>query len=197
MGFWLPAALFGTLGLYLIDSVRSANREDAISQPVRAAWFRRWRGFWIITSLLSLVLALVSVLLAAPSWEGWCMLVLLALLGGAYLLPLVPRRRGWSTLKSFSHAKPVTISLAWFGGGLLVAWESTDSTSTMVLFERSMLFGVSTLPLLLLDSIWLDRRDRVADLAFSQPTFSSLMPAGRFQCLRGFCTKIGAEAPEK
>ena len=112
------------------------------------------------------------------------MLLLLALLGGAYLLPLVPRRRGWSTLKSFSHAKPVTISLAWFVGALLVAWESTDSTSTAVLVGSSLLFALSTVPLLLLDSIWLDRRDRHADLAFSQPTVSSSMGGRRFQCLR-------------
>ncbi len=38
---WGVAAFLGTLGIYLLDSVRSAEREDAISQPVRAALFRR------------------------------------------------------------------------------------------------------------------------------------------------------------
>ena len=75
---WLLAAFFGTLGLYLLDSVRSAEREDAISQPERASCFRKHRAPAVISSLASLVLALVCIGLARPGWGAWCILFLLA-----------------------------------------------------------------------------------------------------------------------
>ena len=181
---WLLAAFFGTLGLYLLDSVRSAEREDAISQPERASYFRKHRAPAVISSFASLVLALVCIGLARPGWGAWCILFLLALLGGSYLSPVIPLRGGWATLKSFSYVKPVTISLAWLLGALLVGWDSVGSSTPGGSISHSLLFALSTLPLLLLDSIWLDRRDRLADVAFGHPTISSAISAEWFQLVR-------------
>ena len=181
---WASAAFFGTLGLYLLDSVRSSEREDAISQPVRASWFRRYRALATIASLASCTAALVCVVLARPAWGGWCTLFVLASLGASYLFPCIPWRRSWVTLKSFSYAKPVSISLAWLVGALLVGLESGASPSSQHVTEHSLLFVLSTLPLLLLDSIWLDRRDQVADITYGHPTISSGMSARWFQSLR-------------
>ena len=183
MNSWVLAAFFGTLGLYLLDSIRSADREDMISQPVRASLFRNYRATALLGGLVSLILGLAGIVLARPGLGAWCVLLMLAFLAIAYLCPLVPWRGGLITLKSLSRAKPLTISLAWVIGALLVAGAGALPQYEGARGWPAIVFILTTLPLLLLDSIWLDRRDQMADVAFGNPTISSQLTARRFQQL--------------
>ena len=176
---WLAAAGFGTLGIYLLDSVRSADREDGMSQPVRAAIFRRMRGVAMLWALLSLVLAVFFSLAAGPSAFALLVLVILGVLGAAYLLPVLPSRSGLVTLKSHAWAKPFAISIAWLVGALLIAIETVPSNQDIA-WSAVLSFSLLSFPLLLLDSLWLDRRDRVADAAFDHPTLAGELSARLF-----------------
>ena len=169
---WSLVAFLGTLGIYLLDSVRSADREDAISQPVRAALFRKHRGLAVCAGLLSLLIGGGALLAVRPAPGSWCLVVLMGVLGMAYLLPVLPASDRWHTLKDLSLVKPVMISLAWLLGAFVVAWDAAPPTSTAP-WGCSLVFATSTGSILLLDSLWLDRRDRIADLEFDHPTISS------------------------
>ncbi|MAJ48036.1 MAG: hypothetical protein CBC35_12340 [Planctomycetes bacterium TMED75] len=181
---WLVAAFFGTLGIYLLDSVRSADREDAISQSVRAGLFRANRGWAILSGLLSLGVGGLAVVWAQVSFEAWVVLILLGVLGLAYLLPVLPVSGRRLTLKDLSLVKPLLISLAWLVGALLVARESMPASPPTSALLDSMLFGLATGPTLLLDSLWLDRRDRAADVAFGHPTIASILSVRGFLLIR-------------
>lgn len=181
---WLVAAFFGTLGIYLLDSVRSADREDAISQSIRAGLFRAHRGWAISGGLLSLGVGGLAVVWARVSFETWVALALLGLLGLAYLLPVLPIAGRRLTLKDLSMVKPLLISFAWLAGALLVARESMPSPTPTSALMESLLFGLATGPTLLLDSLWLDRRDRVADAAFGHPTIASTLSVREFLLVR-------------
>ena len=90
---WSAAAFLGTLGIYLLDSLRSADREDPISQPERARLFSRHPGRSLCYGLASLILGFLCLLAASPSPWVWFMLLVLAFLATCYLLPLVPLGR--------------------------------------------------------------------------------------------------------
>ena len=177
---WLLAAFFCTLGIYLLDSVRSADREDAISQSDRAGLFRTHRGWATCGGLASLGVGGLAVLWARASPETWIVLVLLGLLGLAYLMPMLPVPGRRLTLKDLSLVKPLFISFAWLTGALLVAWESLPSPAPTSAPMSAFLFGLATAPMLLLDSLWLDRRDRVADTVFGHPTIASILSVRGF-----------------
>jgi len=180
---WLCAAGFGTLGLYLLDGVRSADHEDAVSQPGRADICRRHRGVMSLSAIAALLVAGLGVWTSRPSVSGWLMLAGLAFLGLSHLLPILRRGGVWCTIKSLPLLKPLVISLAWLLGAFLVCHESV-ATGEAWSATRWSGFTVATLPLLLLDSIWLDHRDRLADVRFGRPSlFGSLAP-GAFLRLR-------------
>jgi hypothetical protein len=180
---WLLASGLGTLGLYLLDGVRSADHEDAISQPLRAGCSRRHRGWITLFGLAVIMSAVVSTLFARPSITALAILCLMGFLGLAHVLPLVPWRGGWRTTKESRGVKPLSISAGWLIGALVIAAESC--TADQATPWRSMIgFAMITGPLLLLDSIWLDRRDMRADLAFSRSSLSALMGSETFLVLR-------------
>ena len=181
---WLLAALLGTLGIYLLDGVRSADREDSISQTGRARLSRRFRGWLTSLGLLSLVAAGICVLSSQPSVRVLVLLGLLGLVGLAHVLPLIPGRSGLVTTKDLGLVKPLVISLAWLIGGLLVSFESAPDVP---LAASAGLAGFSliTFPLLVLDSFWLDRRDMLADARFGRGTFAGRLESGRFRSLSG------------
>ena len=170
---WSMAAFLGTLGIYLLDSLRSADHEDPISQPDRARLFRRHRGVALGLGLLSLAIGFALLLGSAPAPATWIPLGILALTAACYLVPLVPLRSRAVTLKDFSIAKPLVISLAWFAGALIAGGEPLFESGAFPGWATVLAFGAMTIPTLLLDSIWLDRRDRRADLAHGHPTFAS------------------------
>ncbi len=170
---WSVAAFLGTLGIYVLDSLRSADREDPISQPDRARIFRRHRGAALGLGLLSLATGFVFLLRSSPPLVTWIPLGILALTATCYLVPLVPLPSRVVTLKDFSIAKPLVISLAWFAGALIAGGEPLVESGSFPRWSTVLAFGAMTIPVLVLDSVWLDRRDRRADLAYGHPTFAS------------------------
>lgn len=180
---WLAAAGVGTLGIYLLDGARSADREDSISQPARSALSRRFRASATILGSCFILLAGVCALLSGPSLLAIGLLVLLGVVGLAYLVPVVPQQQGAVTFKDQVLLKPIAISVAWLLGASLVGLEALPPR---VVVEPAALlgFGLSTLPLLLLDSIWLDRRDMSADAAFERETIAGRLAPGAFQRTR-------------
>jgi hypothetical protein len=180
---WLVAAGLGTLGIYLLDSVRSADREDGISQPVRAMIFHRVRGPAVLAGLLSLLIAGCCALIARPSFGAMVVLAILGLLGAAYLLPIVPSQQGLVTLKKYSRSKPFAISIAWLVGANVIGIES-HAPGEALQWNMLVGFGLTTFPLLLLDSLWLDRRDMAADRAFRHPTLAAVLSSNWFFILR-------------
>jgi hypothetical protein len=177
---WLLAALFGTLGIYLLDGVRSADREDSVSQTCRASLSRRHRGLLSSLGLLALGAGGVCVLCSSPSFWVLALLVLLGIVGLAHVIPLVPRASGRVTTKELVLVKPLVISLAWLIGGLLVSFE-TDSNGPLPSPGGVIGFSLMTFPLLLLDSLWLDRRDMQADVRFGRGTFAGRLESGKFR----------------
>jgi hypothetical protein len=181
---WLLAALFGTLGIYLLDGVRSADREDSISQANRARLSRRFRGWLSALGLLSLLAAGVFVLRSEPSVRVLILLGLLGFVSLAHVLPLIPGRSGLVTTKDLGLVKPLVISLAWLIGGLLVSFES-DPEEPLAASAGLAGFALMTFPLLVLDSFWLDRRDMQADARFDRGTFAGGLESDRFRSLCG------------
>ena len=182
---WLVAAFLGTLGLYLLDSVRSSEREDAISQPNRASLFQGNRGIANLIAIGSLIGAFIATCIARPGFETWVLLLLLGGLAITCLIPVIPTRRGLVTLKHVGFFKPLVISVAWLLGAILIAMQQEIDDTDWSQWTRVVGFSLATLPLLLLDSIWLDRRDMHADNAYKHPTLAgSLSPGGfRFLCV--------------
>lgn len=180
---WLVAAGLSTLGLYLLDSIRSAEREDGLSQPMRSLFFFRHRGWTLVIATSCLGVGALSVFVAKPSSIGWGVLILLGLLSTAYLVPLLPSSKRMVTLKDFGLFKPFVISGAWLVGGLLVAFESAVSQSDLSVVA---LFGIVVVAgaLLLLDSVWLDRRDMAADATFHRPTIAGQLSERQFLVMR-------------
>ena len=176
---WLCAAFFGTLGVYLLDGVRSADREDAISQPRRAALSRRHRGGLSCLGVLALIGSCVLILREEPTLPVLFLLGTVGLLGLAHVLPLLPAGSKFTTTKDLILFKPLVVSTAWLLGALVVAGE----TGSLELAAATG-FGLVTLPLLLLDSIWLDRRDMHADVRFGGPTLAARLAPIAF---RGWC----------
>ena len=180
----LLAAALGTLGIYLLDGLRSAELEDSVSQCERASLGRRHRGLLgglAITALLAGGFLLLS---GAPSPLMLGLLGIIGSLGLAHALPL-PR------LGSTGHAsgarlllKPLVVSLAWLGGAVVLAFASMTVRPTEVGADL-LGFTLATLPLLLLDTLWLDRRDMRADARFGVRTLAAALPPRGFLLLRG------------
>ena len=126
----------------------------------------------MLAGLSSLLIGGVALLAARPAPGSWCLVILMGALGLAYLLPVLPAPNRRRTLKDFSVVKPLMISVAWLLGAFVVAWDAAPP-GTAAPWGCSLMFATSTGPILLLDSLWLDRRDRIADLAFDHPTISS------------------------
>ena len=181
---WLLAALLGTLGIYLLDGVRSADREDSVSQARRATLCRRHRGLFSSLGLLALVGG--GICAVSSSSSPWVLVLvgLLGLAGLAHVLPIVPWRSGRVTTKNLGLIKPLVISLAWLIGGLLVSFES-DPAGPPPSLGGLIGFSLMSFPLLLLDSIWLDRRDMQADARFGQDTWAGRLDTGRYRLVTG------------
>jgi hypothetical protein len=133
--------------------------------------------------LAAIVSAGVSTIFARPSIPALIILFLTGLLGLAHVLPLLPWRGGWRTTKESRGVKPLAISAGWLIGALVIAAESCpvdQAASWWPMIGFAMITG----PLLLLDSIWLDRRDMRADLAFSRSTLPALMGSDAFLVVR-------------
>ena len=180
---WLFAAGFGTLGLYLLDGIRSSDHEDAISQQGRASLCRRHRGVIALFAFLALLTGGGFLLASGPSDMALCVLAFVALLGTTHVLPLIRWRGRWRTVKELPLIKPVAISFAWLLGGFVVA---TAMLPEGIGLPAAPAAGLTLMvgPLLLLDSIWLDRRDMRADAAFSRGTLSARLDPRTFLVLR-------------
>ena len=182
---WLWASATGILGLHLIDSVRSADHEDMISQPRRALLYREWRGPALIMS--AFLLGLTGVLLLVAGARLWILICFCALgiLAASYVFPLFTlfqsRRGQLASLKDLARLKPISISFAWLSGAFLVALaQPLDSGRPFPLVALLFLI-VAAAPFLLLDSIWLDRRDRLADESYDRRTFAVRMSGASFR----------------
>jgi hypothetical protein len=177
---WLLAALLGTLGIYLLDGVRSSDREDSLSQSRRATLCRRHRGLFSVLGLLALGGGGICAVSSSSSPWVLVLLGLLGLAGLAHVLPIVPSRSGRLTTKDLGLIKPLVISLAWLIGGLLVSFES-DPVGPPPSLAGLIGFSLMSFPLLVLDSIWLDRRDMQADARFGQDTWAGRLDPGRYR----------------
>ena len=180
---WLLAAAFGTLGLYLLDGIRSADHEDAISQEGRSALCRRHRGALALAAGIALAVGGGFVLASDPSVTAFCMLAIVALLGATHVLPLVRWRGDWCTVKELALIKPVVISFAWLLGGFVVAFAMLPPDTGASLSQVAGLVLIVG-PLLLLDSVWLDRRDMQGDAVFSRGSFIARSAPRSFLLLR-------------
>ena len=191
---WLAASGLGTLGLYLVDGVSSSRHEDAVNQPLRAELCRRHRWWVLLVGMLSLLGASLLVALSSPSILTASLLGLVGLMGLTHVLPLIPRRGSWCTVKRLPFLKPFAISVAWLLGGLAVALHDL-SPDAGVPWCRILGVTLVVAPLLLLDSIWLDRRDAPGDRMFSCSTIFARMSRRSFTVTRVVlfvCPAVGA-----
>ncbi len=179
------AAFCGILAIHLIDSVRSASREDTISQPRRAKLYRAWRIPALVISVVLLTLTgVILFLVGAPVWVlgGFGVLGLLA---ASYVLPVLAcfRESGPSSLKDFARLKPILISSAWITGALLVVFAQPSAFEDLSGTVSIPALVLTSFPLLLLDSVWLDHRDRRADESYARRTFAVRMSRSGFRAL--------------
>ena len=174
---WLCAAGMGTLALYLLDGVRSADREDAVSQPGRAELCRRHRAGVTVTAMALLFMAGLCVVLSGPSASGALMLAGLCC---------------WDSRTCFRSSrdaalvhdqgpallKPVLISLAW----LLRASSATSRPRCDV--GGNPPDGFAAAAAAAPATIWLDHRDRLADARFARPGLCRTITPTAFLRLR-------------
>ena len=180
----LLAVATGILAVHLFDSVRGADREDRISQPHRAALFRTHAATALVLSGAFLVLTVLFLLAAkTPLW----VLVafgLLGLLAASYILPVLswfdPRRGSPDSLKDLARLKPALISLAWLAGACLVVLARSPHLDGTPAAGDVLTLMIIAFPLLLLDSIWLDRRDRRADASYGRMTIAVRLSSRSF-----------------
>jgi len=169
-GWWYLAAGLGTWTIYLLDSARSRNAEDQHSQPQRALVFQRLPALRLFLPLLSATLGAMAILLAEPPAEAIWLLLALAAVGIAYVLPILPVPSGHrATLKHFALLKPATICLAWTLGAVLLPALASASTPA---WSSVVALGLLFLPLLLGDTLLLDLRDREGDQDAGLETFA-------------------------
>ena len=194
----LLASVTGILAIHLFDSARGADREDMISQPRRAKLYRSWRMPALLSSVILLVVTGVTLLLVgARAWVLVCFGIL-GMLALSYVLPVLaffsrPSHAPVS-LKDLARLKPVSISLAWFFGGVLVAVAQPSPGEGLPGSRAFFGLVLMGLPLLLLDSIWLDRRDRFADEFYNRRTFAvrSSSTSFRTACVLLFMLPLAA-----
>ena len=183
----LLASACGILSIHLFDSLRSAKREDMISQPRRAKLFRERPLPFLVLGGALLILTGVALLHAGTRlWVMGC-LSLLGLLAACYVFPVLSLfpadKKTPDSLKDLARLKPVLISFAWFSGACLVVLGrplTGEETPALVAFLSLL---ISAFPWLLLDSIWLDRRDRLADESYDRMTFAVRLSAGSFRAV--------------
>ena len=192
----LLAAFTGILAIHLFDSVRSADREDRISQPRRAGLFRARSVPVFVLGFVLLILTGIALLAAGT--QLWVLVAfgLLGLLAASYIFPvlsLLPARNArLDSLKDLARLKPILISLAWLTGACLVVLarpHHLDQAPGSGVFLGLVFVAF---PWLLLDSIWLDRRDRLADESYARMTFAVRVSAKSFHmvCLILFLIPI-------
>lgn len=181
----LLASACGILSIHLFDSVRSANREDLISQPRRARLFSGRPLPVLVLSAALLILTGVTLLCAETRLWVLACFSLLGLLAASYVFPVLSLflagRKTPDSLKDLARLKPVLISFAWLAGACLVVLGRPlpgDVVPGPVVFLGLL---VIAFPWLLLDSIWLDRRDRFADESYHRMTFAVRLSAGSFR----------------
>jgi hypothetical protein len=192
----LLASATGILAIHLIDSVHSASREDMISQPRRAKLYRAWRVPALVLS--GLLLILTGMFLIVAGTQLWVLLCfgMLGLLAASYVFPLFSlfqREAGrLGSLKDLARLKPLSISFAWLVGAFLVALSQPHSEGQAPGAGVILSLILTAFPLLLLDSIWLDRRDRLADESYDRRTFAVRMSKGSFRvvCLSLYLVPI-------
>ena len=180
----LLASTCGILSIHLFDSVRSANLEDLISQPCRAKLFRDRPLPVLVLSIALLILTGIALLYAGTRLWVLACFSLLGLLAACYVFPVLSLfpadKKTPDSLKDLARLKPVLISFAWFSGACLVVLGRplTEEVTPGLSFLGLL---ICAFPWLLLDSIWLDRRDRIADESYHRMTFAVRLSAGSFR----------------
>lgn len=178
-GVWLLAAGFGTLAVYVLDGLRSAAREDAISQPRRSAFNAQHRATLWIVAIFAGAAAFAALLSLRLPGEVWCAFIVLASLVvvtsvfAKLLTPMIG-----------AIGRPLLITGAWVLGALLVAVTSDGIGGQSPYTPNAvLLFVVVAAPLLLLDTTWLDRRDARADEIFGLTTLGGQLTNRKFYVL--------------
>lgn len=170
---WYFAAFFGTWCVYLRDSAASCDAEDTISQPERAAAFQRNVRWRILVPAIAAMLALLAVVLARPHAMAWGVLIAIGALGLLHATQGTRRENGETParLKSLAIMKSIVVSAAWTVGAvalpMLEGTPLSESNGTTPLPLAVLLFLA-----LLLDSLLLDLRDRIADRTYGLRTIA-------------------------
>lgn len=178
--WWYAVAGLGTWTIYLLDSARSRNAEDQLSQPERARVFQNSRAIRLVLPVCTAALGILALIFAKPPLEALWLLLILGVLGIAYVIPLLPlgflkpadgENNGISfgTLKHFALLKPLTICCAWTLGAVLLPALVGNSQPPR---EAALWLGFLLFPLLLGDTLLLDLRDREGDQQAGISTFA-------------------------
>lgn len=136
---------------YLFDSLGLFSPEDKINQPGRFYYFksRKHKAIGVISA--SLLLGFIL------GWQKWLTAkVLFACLAVMILITLYMVFR----LKEKAWLKPVIVSLAWII--MIFAFSESQGVSG----DHLEIFYLGLFGLLVLDSLWLDIKDRVGDREF-------------------------------
>lgn len=111
---WSPLATLtfsATLLVYNLDRLVGTSREDMILQSPRHTWIRDHAPLLRALTVASALGVAASLPFLSPPL--WAALAPMALLAGAYSLPLVITRRGRRRLKDIPGLKIVLIALTW------------------------------------------------------------------------------------
>jgi 4-hydroxybenzoate polyprenyltransferase len=180
--YWLAG--WGTWLVYVLDSRGGHSDEDRINRPKRTAFFET-HG-WTLAVALVLTLIPAAWLLRDVRWtpSAEVLLGLLGLVGIAYVVALLPTRRGLRTLKRTGAVKSVIVTLAWAVGGVGVPLVLGQPTGEG---PAGPLWGVAawgTL-VLFLDTLLLDHRDRSGDARNGVQTAATLLGRWTVPVLEG------------
>jgi hypothetical protein len=158
--YWLAA--WGTWLVYVLDSMGGHSVEDRINRPKRTAFFERRGGAVKIALLLGLAPA--PWMLPELEWNASAdlLLLLLGIVGLAYVLALLPTRSGWRTLKRTGAVKSLIVTLAWAVGGYAVPLVMGRATGEGSAGPPWGIAAWGTV-VLFLDTLILDDRDRAGD----------------------------------
>ena len=191
----------GTWTIYLLDSTRSRDAEDQLSQPQRADLFKRSKLLRNILPWLTGSAGVIAVILASPNPDSIWVLLVLGILGIAYAVPVLPEFRKsqsdspnthFHTLKKFALLKPVTICLAWILGAILIPLCANDSDGDTHRCMNAVWLALLIGPLLLGDTLLLDLRDREGDRAAGISTFAVRVQPATVHASVGLCLGISA-----
>lgn len=180
----LVAAGSGAFLIYQLDRAFLSSPEDALNNAERQAWVASHKRY-VWSS------ALIAVLLVGASLPGIRLHtliggLLLALVGGSYMLPLLPQRR---RLKGIGSLKPIVIGGVWaVGGVVLPLLEAGESLSLGVVAFLGYRF------LFLLSNAFLaDWPDRTGDESVGVRTVATRLSARQLQglCITTLAMAIG------